>query len=100
MTTITTPYEAARDLIYRYVERGDLLEDLAYGQMGAYIKEYDAQIGGYLRAEGNKEYKKLTAHQIGVSRVNGQSCFAVFSLDKLYNEIKAELSRQPRLEGF
>lgn len=90
MIRITTPHEAAKDLIRVYVLRGDTLESLRLGGMGSYSKRYRAEIGPY-------GYRN---DQIVVTRVGETPCHEVFSLPRLYEEIKSEATIGKQLSLF
>ena len=81
-----TAYEAAIDLIKRYVERGDSLESLRSGQMGRVTDEYSAEIGGYVNG------KHIGADKIIVSKLNGKELDdpSIFSLEKIFNAISSK----------
>lgn len=94
-----TARDIAKWLIRPYVERGDSLQSLVDGGMGRYSQGNAAQIGGLLLTAG-APVKKVSTRQIGVSRVDGVECCAVFDLETLYQEIQAEMAGtyQTRLE--
>ena len=89
---IVTAKDAARDLIYPYVARGDSLESLVDGQMGR-CGPYRAQIGGYLCDGFDKPCRRIGARQIAAQLIGGP--WEVFSLEALYSEIVRECSGEP-----
>lgn len=94
MDNLLTPREVAKDLIKFYVERGDSLESLQCGFMGAYT-DYHAQIGGYAGELPN--LIKVKSDKIAVSKINGQIIEPhIFSLKELFDELKSGV-RQPAL---
>lgn len=96
MGAILTARDAARDLIARYVERGDSLESLKAGAMGCYGRAYSASIGGYLDTErGRKHYG---TDWIIVTCVAGQPCNERINLPRLYRELQDERAGGPRQE--
>lgn len=80
--------EVAKDLIYAYVKRGDDLKDIGYGGLGACSDRYHAMIGGHMKG------KKYGNDKILVLEIDGKEVNEVFSLEKIYNEIKSTLKRQ------
>ena len=95
MDKLFTPREAAIDLIRAYVERGDNIESLREGYMGACGDDYHAQIGGYAGELPN--LIKVKSDKIAVSKINGQIIEPqIFSLQELFDEIKSGV-KQPAL---
>jgi len=95
MDTILSSREAAIDLIWAYVERGDSIESLIGGYLGCSCDEYCAQIGGYTGELQN--LIKVKSDEIVVSKINGQIIeLQIFSLQVLINEIKSGV-KQPAL---
>jgi len=94
MDNLLTPREAAKELIRAYVERGDSLESLQCGFMGAYT-DYHAQIGGYAGELPN--LIKVKSDKIAVDYINEQVIEPqIFSLKELFDEIKSGV-KQPAL---
>jgi len=77
-------HKAAKHLIEQYVIRGDSVESLKAGQMGACSpNSYWVSIGGYLNG------KRYSTDKIIVERdMKGVEVERVFDLRKIYNEIK------------
>ena len=77
--------EAAKQLIAKYVERGDTLEYLASGSMGAaHPNGMSVHIGGYM------DDKSYSNHTICVERdINGNEVNKAFKLEDIYNELKS-----------
>jgi DNA repair protein RadC len=71
-----TAREAAKMLIYGYVERGDTVEQLRAGQMGSHNGEFSASI---------------KANKIHVSEIKGNKVDFSFPLQSIYNELVDEL---------
>lgn len=69
-----TPKQVAINLIEYYVLRGDSYQSLKSGQQGTWCSDYHCGI-----------YKD----KIVVSEIKGVECNYVFSLRKIYDEIKA-----------
>lgn len=67
--------EAAKDLIRRYVVRGDSYESIRSGQMGSYNDEYNATIKG---------------KKIEVSEVKGKASDWNFTLQSIFNDVLEE----------
>jgi hypothetical protein len=94
MDNLLTPRGAAIDLIRACVERGDSLESLQCGFMGAYT-DYHAQIGGYAGELPN--LIKVKSDKIAVDYVIGQEIEPqIFLLKELFDEIKSVV-KQPAL---
>lgn len=74
-------FSFAVECLRPYIERGDTYEHTAHGQMGVYCGDNEMFIGGYLKD------KKLTCHQVGVSRVSGQDVEFVFSLKEIFDYV-------------
>lgn len=92
MDDLLTPREAAKDLIRAYVERGDSLESLREGYMGASGDDYHAQIGGYAGELPN--IIKVKSDKIAVDYINGKHIAPqVFSLKELFDEIKSGVNQ-------
>jgi hypothetical protein len=96
---ITTPFEAAVDLIQVYVLRGDDFDQFRGGLLGSYNSDYSAQIGGYrwpmeyLKGEKNLEEvkgEKLSNTKILVEIVNNKPVNEVFDLRKVWDYILAQ----------
>ena len=89
---VTDTESAAKDLIRSCRGRGDSLKSLKDGQGGASSDEYSASIGGY--ANGIK----IGADKIAVTQLKGVKLDppAIFSLTKLFNDIKAENQEKPK----
>ena len=91
-----TARDAAKDLIKRYVLRGETVQQIADGYMGYYGDNYKAQIGGYmwrdadLKSPHGKPYKHISKYQIGVEKVGDREVMEVFSLHEIYSEILHE----------
>jgi hypothetical protein len=83
-----TEKDAAKALIRVSVYRGASIESLADGMQGTYCSTYAAHIGGYLWS--GERCIQLKRFEIGVSRVEGRDCLAVFSLREIYNELLYE----------
>lgn len=79
---IITPRDAAIDLIKPYVLRGDDIKEI--GQMGSLNEKYNAQVGGYVAG------KRIGTDKIAVTEFNGEKVEKIFSLKKLFNEIKSQ----------
>ena len=77
-----TAKSVAVELIEYYVKRGDPLEWLKHGQMGAGDCGESAQIGGHC------EGKKFSSDFIIVSKFNGQDVCEVFKLKEIYEGVK------------
>lgn len=95
--------EAAKHLVRAYVERGDSLDSLRSGVLGAASPQsYWASISGYL---GNKKYN--SDHIIVYRDMKGKEVNKVFKLKKIVEEIKGEmlngqkeeLHSQPQAKG-
>ena len=71
-----TAREAAKMLIYGYVERGDTIEQLRAGQMGSHNGEFSASI---------------KANKIHISEIKNKKVDFSFPLQSIYNEIVDEL---------
>jgi len=71
-----TAREAAKGLIYGYVERGDTVQQLKAGQMGSHNGEFSASI---------------KANKIHVSEIKNKKVDFSFPLQSIYNEIVDEL---------
>ena len=67
--------EAAKDLIRRYVVRGDSYESIRSGQMGSYNDEYHASIKG---------------KKIEISEVKGKASDWNFTLQSIFNDVLEE----------
>jgi len=78
-----TAKSVAVELIEYYVKRGDPLEWLKQGQMGAGDSGESSSIGGYCQG------KKFSSDFIIVSKFNGQEICEVFKLKEIYEGIKA-----------
>ena len=84
-----TAYEAAVRLIEPYVIRGDDPQWIKAGCLGAYCKNWGAQIGGYLYHGPLAHKKSFSSDKILVQRVNGEDCAEVFSFWEIYQLIKS-----------
>ncbi len=85
---VVTARQAAAHLIMLYVARGDSVEDLAAGGMGAGGRAWCAQIGGYLRSHDNTRLiRTIDCWHIGVTDVAGVACLEVFPLRTVYDEL-------------
>ena len=82
----STAREAAKHLICKYVERGDSLESLRSGYLGATAPHsYDVSIGGYLPGGG----KHWSGDWIVVRRdMNGVEVNQTFRLKEIFNELQ------------
>jgi DNA-binding protein Fis len=78
---VSTPKQAAIQLIESYVKRGESIQSLKNGQMGEAGGDFSAQIGGYING------KKYSTDNILVTKLNGKEVNEVFSLKKIYDEI-------------
>ena len=80
--------EAAKHLIRTYVERGDSLESLRAGYLGASMPQgYHASISGYL-PDGDG-WKRWSTDWITVRRdMDGREVNQAFRLQEIYNELK------------
>jgi len=90
MKSITLPEEQqakelAKKMIFPYVARGDSYEQIRSSQHSSASKERWIQIDGYL------DKQKLGSDKIAVSEIAGKKVKYIFSLKKLYDEIRAEL---------
>lgn len=90
MSAIVTARDAAYDLIYRYVERGDSLQSLKDGHQGSYGSPYSASIGGCMDTPSGR--KCYGPEWITVTKIMGQPCAERIHLPRLYAEIQHELS--------
>lgn len=90
---ILTARDAARDLIARYVARGDSLESLREGGMGHCGRAYWASIGGCM--DTDRGSRCFGPDWIVVTRVMGQPCNERIHLPRLYQEIARELVGDP-----
>lgn len=90
-----TAKECAIDLIRVYVERGDSLESLVKGGLGCAGSDYCAHIGGFAPLpesdlkKGIWKTKRLRPDQVAVTEIKGVRCLHLFSIPKLYDEIKS-----------
>ena len=67
----------AKKLIWAYVQRGDSLESIKSGSMGAALTDYTANVKG-----AKIEVTEIKGHKVNFS----------FPLQSIYNEVKAELT--------
>ncbi|MFZ2881571.1 MAG: hypothetical protein WA019_00705, partial [Candidatus Moraniibacteriota bacterium] len=86
--SITTPIDAAKDLIREYVLRGDTIGQMRSGGLGVSGGGNSASIGGYLNG------KKISNENIIVEKLNGKVVNEVFPLKRIFEEIKNE--KQPK----
>jgi hypothetical protein len=91
----STPREAAKDLIRLELRRGSNLSRMLEEHPSSWRQHahYSATVGGtifrYLGTP-DTEYLPLAIDQVGVYRLAGQECWAVFSLQELYEEVWRE----------
>lgn len=96
---VATPREAAEHLIMAYVARGDEVEWLAHGGMGAYSRDWCAQIGGWAeRADGRR--KQFDCWHILVLDVGGARCYETFPLRAVYDDLHRRMHEGRQLPLF
>jgi hypothetical protein len=93
ITHIKTARDAAKDLIKKYVKRGDTYDHLKNSFLGSHSDKYGAAIGMHVNG-------KAQTNKIVVISLHGQDLSKpeVFSLKELYDEIKKENQESPKQE--
>jgi hypothetical protein len=81
---ITSPKDAALNLIRPYIERGDNPEHLRTSYLGSLSDSYHASIGGYI------DGKQYNSNYIVVNKVNGVVVNKVFKYQDIVDELQSK----------
>jgi hypothetical protein len=95
-----TPREAAEDFLGGLIERGHTYQSLLESHSAVSHERYSATIGGTIFNGSGSEarYQPLDIDQVGVWRLYGEECWAIFPLIEVYGVVYAR-KRPDRDDG-
>ncbi len=94
-TSELTPFELAKDLIESDVRHGRTIREIMAGQHGMGGPDYHASVGGWIFKKGDKvASESIPSSKIVIETAQGKKVDVIFSLTKIYNIVKNELTQQ------